>query len=250
MGLGDSRFWGELGFYTGDALGADVTVISPMLGFATPITGTLEIEAILPLSYASVEVNFLGQTQDDSAFILGAPYIGVNHIDSTGSMRYRIGGGIALGFQEYSDLGEGLAAAGGILVRGRQDQWLYWPERVSLVVPFRIEGGDDFVWSVDAAAAVLIPTDSGDTEIVLQPAPGIGFPVGGSTIVGARLPIVWDVTRDGDNAQISLEPFVRAILGESGFFLARFTMPIDEPQGFAFDDDGTWGLHVGGGAGF
>ncbi|HEX6765216.1 MAG TPA: hypothetical protein VF103_07050, partial [Polyangiaceae bacterium] len=112
-----------------------------------------------------------------------------------------------------------------------------------------IEGGDQFVGTADAAVAVLIPTDGGDVDVALQLDPGFGYYVSENVLIGARLPFVWVVTQSGDNAQVAIEPYGRLDFG-SAFANARFTLNIDDPLGFAFDEGKVWAIHIGGGGSF
>ncbi len=52
---------------------------------------------------------------------------------------------------------------------------------------------------------------------------------------------------DGDNAQLAIEPYARFNFGVP-FVRVGFLMNLDEPRGFAFSENGIWGLRVEGGA--
>ena len=68
-------------------------------------------------------------------------------------------------------------------------------------------------------------------------------------LAGARLPFTWIPTDSGSSSTfLSFEPFVRFDVSEAAFLNARFTLNIDEPLGFSFDDGKVWALHLGFGA--
>jgi hypothetical protein len=87
-----------------------------------------------------------------------------------------------------------------------------------------------------------------DAEVPIQIAVEGGARLGRMFVLGGRFQTVFWAT-DQDLTQLALVPFVR-LEGESGFGYLRMTINLDEPYGFAFDDDGIWGLHAGGGARF
>ena len=103
---------------------------------------------------------------------------------------------------------------------------------------------DKVVLGADAAVGLHIPTGDGDMEVSLQIDPGVGFWASNTVLVGGRVPVAWIPTSEGDNAQIAIEPYTRIDFG-SAYFNARFTVNIDEPLGFAFDEGKIWALHLG-----
>jgi hypothetical protein len=98
---------------------------------------------------------------------------------------------------------------------------------------------------------VHIPTDGGDTELTIQLAPGMGFFASPTVLIGGRFPFVWIPTESGsDSTYFGFEPYVRFDVSETAFLNARFTLNIDEPLGFSFDEGKIWSLHFGGGGTF
>ena len=238
------RFWGEAAFHTQDGL----TAFSPLLGIGFFITPNIELEGILPLSFASVEFG----NETESSLRLGAPYFGVNYVHDDGRrLRLKVGSGLAYNPAEPSAAGW-VALIAGEAMRGRWDLWLWTDRQLNLAAPFRLEYdlSPAVVFGVDAGFDLMIPVSNDndeDGDVNVQVAPGIGFRAGQHWVVGGRLAAVFIPTADGDGEeQFSLEPYVRGAWG-AGFFLARLTMNIDEPYGFAFEEDEIWGLHVGGG---
>jgi hypothetical protein len=137
-----------------------------------------------------------------------------------------------------------------------QQYHLRIPNVLGIIVPARIEWGTNVVVSLDAELATVIATKKAgfyfrdDAEMFATFAPGIAFRAAPPVLIGVRAPMFVILTESqGDTDQVSLEPFVRAQIG-TGFLNVRFTMPIDNPLGFAFDTGKFWGLHLGGGAAF
>ena len=52
-------------------------------------------------------------------------------------------------------------------------------------------------------------------------------------------------TGDGDTFQSALSLLADLALGEGAGIYARLWMNLDDPNGFAFDDDGVWGMTGG-----
>ncbi|HEY6561108.1 MAG TPA: hypothetical protein VI072_27720 [Polyangiaceae bacterium] len=253
LGLGDQkgRVWTETAFHTQEYF----TVAAATLGAGYRVTDSLELEAMLPFSYVSVEFFDLGghfsHSERDHGFGIGNPYLGISRVNLDGTLRYKAGLGVTLPIaaDEYP---AGTAVVLAPATYGWQNAHLWAPDVLSIAAPLRVEGGDTFVLGVDATPIVMISTEDepyrdSDAEFVLQVAPGAGVYATDALLIGARLPIFWAVTGDSyDNAQVAVEPYARLDVG-SGFLNARFTVNLDEPLGFAFDEGKVWGAHLGGG---
>lgn len=239
------RFWGEAAFHTQEGL----TAFSPLLGAGFFIQPDLELEVMLPIAYASVDI----AGDRESGLRLGAPYAGINYVRAQNNLRFKVGGGLAWNPVEVDTIESAVGLIAAEAMRGRWDWWLWTAERVNLVAPFRLEYdiSDVAVFGGDAGFDIAIP--HGDDEgggdeviVILQLAPGIGFRLD-PVILGARLSSVFFLAGAGDeDDQFALEPYVRVLAG-SGYFLARFTFNLDEPYGSSFQEDEIWGLHLGGG---
>lgn len=242
------RFWGELGFHTQELL----TIWVHAFGGGYKLSEHVELELVLPFVYASRDVAVgVFEREDRTTFVSGDPFVGVNYLNGSGELRYKVGGGVALPFAPDGDTGQFLALSGATQMRGFQDNFLWQPRTLSLVAPFRLEYGDRVLFGGDASLALLLPTDDDDrdSEIEVTLAPGVGFWATPNTLLGVRLGLFWVMTEEGDNAQLSLEPNFRQHIG-NGFFQARFTLNLDEPAGFSFDPGGFWAIHLGGGLSF
>jgi hypothetical protein len=257
------RIYGEVGFYTrsytqpagGSSVDFSRTYISWLLGGGYKLSPEVELELMLPMAFASssttVTSGAAGGDQSDSGVAVGNLHVGVNWLKAAGAVRMKLGAGLEYGPWNSNPSGTSLTAlAYGSIVRAQHEFGLWLPERFSIVTPSRVEFGNDFIVSADFALGLHLSTDGADSEISVQFDPGVGYYVSRDTLVGVRLPIVAVPTGgSGDNAQIALEPFVRVGIGD-GFLNLRLTMNLDEPGGFAFDEGGIWGVHIGGGGSF
>jgi hypothetical protein len=244
-GVKTARAYGELGFYSISPGPMSLWSFSAIVGGGYKIQENLELEGMLPLSFFSLS----GGTSDETGAAVGNLHLGANFVGAKDAIRYKVGG--ALEWAPWTiDPGQnfGLALAFGGAARSLHDLGLWAPETLSIVAPARVETGDKVVLGADAAVGVHIPAGSGgDVDLSLQLDPGVGFWASETVLVGGRFPIVWVPTSDGDNAQVAVEPYARFDFG-SAFFNARFTLNLDEPLGFGFDEGKIWALHVGFGA--
>ncbi len=260
--------YGELAFYTtgdtqelggGNEFSTRIWSISAIVGGGYKIAPDLEIEALLPLAFVSYNQSIEGpdvadDSESETEVAVGNLQLGVNYVRGEGPLRMKIGGALMYGLWTIDPSDEFfitlLTAAA---ARGGHDLYLWAPETLSIVTPSRIEMdvAEKVVVSGDGQLGVHIPTDGGDTEVSIHLAPGIGFWASPTFLAGARLPFTWTPTESGsDSTFLSLEPFVRFDVSESAFLNARFTLNIDEPLGFSFDEGKVWALHLGGGGTF
>jgi hypothetical protein len=256
------RMWGELSFYTTsetvfDVVDVSLTSFSLRLGGGYKISRNIELEGILPLTYGAVSVESndpdfeVSDDASDSSFAVGNLHLGASYVDVMGPLRVKLGGAIQWGpwtIDPSDDLARALALAP--QAYSLHDIGLWAWETVSLVTPAHVEFGEQFVGTGDGAIGLHIPTDGRDAEVTLQFDPGFGYYVNDAVLLGARLPLIWLVTESGDNAQVAIEPYGRFAVAENAFLNARFTVNIDEPLGFAFDEGNVWALHLGGGGTF
>lgn len=135
-----------------------------------------------------------------------------------------------------------------------EDEALWLSETVALNTPVRLEYNPikHLLLSGDAALGFYFPTDGDENAVTVAFAPGASF-VSKYIDLGGRFPtliaLAGPTLEADDRAQVAFEPYVRANLGKA-FLNARWTIYLDDPLGFAFDQGGVWALHFGGGAGF
>jgi len=262
--------WGDLGFFSASQAAfvrgmpvadASSTVVSMLIEGYFGV-GTLEVAFAAGLAHGSWDVDSPVGSTGDSALRLGNPFAGLFYRHDTRETTIRIGGGIALPVADIDDgasaseqAAQGIALDGAMAIFGMWDAWLWEPNRFTIAAPvFRIDSRHpQFVWAAEAGLGVMIHTGDGDadTEVPFQIAVEGGARLSPAFVIGGRFQ-AWFLTtgeEDEDKAQLAMEPFIR-VEGENGFGYARLTMNLDEPLGFAFDDDGVWGLHFGGGARF
>jgi hypothetical protein len=138
-------------------------------------------------------------------------------------------------------------------VRGLWNPWLWFPDTLSIVLPMRIDVpiGEDFTFGTDVAMGVGIPTAGDDRDLEFGGQVGLDFARRlGRSAAGASLRAVWTPSFEEGNLQLSLEPFLRLHLGAQAFTTARFTLNLNRPYGFSFEQGGVWGLSLGAGATF
>jgi hypothetical protein len=169
---------------------------------------------------------------------------------------------LPLALREGGDSGaaaEGANYAAAAAVRGLADPWLWALDTTSLVLP--LSAGLDlpgFQFRADVALGMMMPVSRASERTHLVGQASVEASVGlGVLEPGVRAQAVsthlTDETWRGDDAQLSVEPFVRARLG-AGFARAGLRIDLDRPQ----DSGGggtqltgrMWALGVGAGIGF
>jgi hypothetical protein len=232
-----------------------VTGVSWILGGGYKVRPNLELEVMLPMSWA--ETGFTASqggielSDSSAAFAVGNPHVGVNYLHADQRFRLKVGGALEIAPWNRDIGGEGrFALAAGALARSMQDPGLWAPEVLSIVTPARIEFGEKLVLGGDGALGLHVPTDGRDVELSIQLNPSFGYFASDTALVGLRLPFIWMPTQSGDSAtQLALEPYARFDF-DPAFINTRFTLNLDDPLGFSFDEGKVWAIHVGGGGAF
>jgi hypothetical protein len=250
-----ARIWADVAFFTrGEstrtlapnlvATSPGFTFLSPIFGFGVFLGSNAELEAILPVGTTIADNGGTG---------IGNPYAGVSYVMDGPKVRLKVGGGIAFPLVDSENRDQLAGVSAGLAPRAFQTAWLWAPDSVGLVVPFHIEAplGTPVLFIGDATPFVLVPVrNNNETNMYMELSPGFGGYVSDDVVLGLRVPMFFRLTNGGgDEDQVSLEPFIR-YASDPFFFSVRFTMPIDEPLGFAFDTGKFWGLHLGLGGGF
>jgi hypothetical protein len=184
----------------------------------------------------------------NNAFGIGNPVISTHFAQSMGTAGYRIG--LALGIPVFSQdpdtpLGRLLGYRDVVASRAGQDIWHWRPDRLSLLIPARVEGTiDRLVLGADATVGWLFWTGEGtqDTDFVTQVAGEIGYQIGARSSVGLRALGLWAPEINDDQFAFALEPGFRTGIGNMGFMGLRLTLPLTDPYGFAFDQGSSWML--------
>jgi hypothetical protein len=231
------------------------TSLSWILGGGYKVTPNVELEAMLPMSWvevgstasqAGVEVS-----DSDSGFGVGNLHLGANYLHAGDRYRLKVGGAVQFGpWNGDLETESVVALAYGHAARSMHDLGLWVPEYLTVVAPARFEFGEQLVLGGDAALGVHVPTDEGDVELSVQIDPSLGYFVSPTVLLGARVPFVFVPTESGDSAtQLAFEPYARFDF-DGAFLATRFTLNIDDPLGFSFDEGKIWAIHVGGGGSF
>jgi hypothetical protein len=242
-----SFFGAEVDYY--------LTSLSWILGGGYKVTPNLELEVMLPMGWAEAGVSgsqgVIVSSDSNAGFGVGNLHFGANYLHAGDRYRLKVGGAVQYGPWNNDLENENRAALGyGAYARSIHDVGLWAPEMLSLVAPARFEFGEELVLGGDAALGIHIPTNNGDVELTIQIDPSLGYFVSPTVLLGARLPFIFVPTESGDDAtQLAVEPYARFDIGR-GFVATRFTLNIDDPLGFSFDEGKIWAIHLGGGGSF
>jgi hypothetical protein len=256
----------DVGFFTDsdDSTNSSITVLTPKLNVGVDL-GALVLT--LDWGFAS----FSGSTDsvlgdvDIGTFKIGNPTIGAHYKMDLELLNLRVGALLAIPVAHIPDVdplstpeeaeevvSAALAYRFASAMDGAYNPWLWLPGTMTVAVPARAEIDLPLVRVAgEAAVAAFVHLDDrydDDLELGLQLAGEAGLNLGLVT-PGARLTAFWAITGEDDNAQLAFEPFVHVDFGPV-YARARLTLNLDEPNGFAFDDDGIWALHLGGGLAF
>lgn len=246
------RVHAEMGFHTQSPAGATLTALHWTLGAAFRPTDAVEIELTVPIGGVATSTPFGGSDQFGvgnmalQGTFMGAP-----------SPNVLLKGGFGLALAPWNNLGgsinsESLAVAiGATSTRSFQESWLALPQTVHLFFPFRVEAGREVRFTGDASIDMAIPTLDGlDFNAFIGLVPGVAWWAAETVNLGVRLPLYVNTVSNADNAQLSLEPYVRYDFDQTAFVSTRFTLNLDENLGFSFDSGRFWGWHMAFGANF
>jgi hypothetical protein len=227
------------------------TVFSPLLDFWLRVRPHLSVDAAWGFGFGVVNPDGFYR---DRGFHFGNPYVGLSYLAYTNGLVFRAGGGVALPLSSVTDDRDAGAlgvAAGTLWTRGLWDLWLWDRAALSLVVTARIEGvHTSRLWlAAEASHAFLFypednerSLDDDELEAMFQIGGEIGYDANG-IIPGLGLQAVWLYTAQGDEAQAAMTLFLQFQWTRAFLRLALF-MNLDDPLGFAFDDDGIYSIVV------
>ncbi len=202
------------------------------------VTENIFLDADIPWSYVGVS------NQEPffsfSKAVFGLPVIGA-HFAARASSTSAFFVGLGVGIPVQGDLsndGFTVASLAGSL-RGYQEVYRFIPH----YFPLRFRGGFElssapFYLQVDLAPSFMISTHAYVNGIVtLDQGTNAGIRTSSGLIVGLRLQETFILTETTDHAQVALEPFVGYESPSKVGLIARYglLMPLDGPQGFAFD---------------
>ncbi|MCB9730755.1 MAG: hypothetical protein H6746_19950 [Deltaproteobacteria bacterium] len=221
----------ELGFQRVD----DVNAFTPLLSGWVSIQQRARLEAAMGLAV-------LGEGGERQA-APGNPYLGVAFTLPTTRARTYAGAGVAIPVATAGPDSPPLYR--GTALRAFRDQWLWAPGTLAAVISggAATPAGGGFEATLAGDAALLVGTDDrarDGLDVDLQLVGTGTYALGRMLSLGASLTAVWVPTADGDTFQLSVEPFLRLALGPLQAQVG-LTLPIDEPLGPPFADDGGWG---------
>jgi hypothetical protein len=135
-------------------------------------------------------------------------------------------------------------------MHGLFDLWLWAPSRAALLARGQLELDlhPQLRLELEAVSAVMLPAREAFRQypvVVLFPL-ALGFSTGNALLrAGVRLQAVIMPGNAPDMLQVSIEPWLRVLLG-SGFIEARYTGNVDEPLA-GERGPRIWGFHLAGG---
>lgn len=230
--------------------------LGPLLRLATPF-GRNEVDVVIGAFNHRVTVKDTDQTQ--SMWRLTNLHLAHHWTWRTLAEQTRLGLGLTLPTARLpADANDELFAVAAYAMRsqmhGLREAWLYQPGA------FSITSHGDYYWRapsgliVGGAGTVGVMLDTLDSLyvpdrlLVLQGEAELAYDtssVRSSLTVGAAwFPNAEEGLLADDPLQISVEPEFRFRLGSIDLIVGM-SIPIDEPAGFAFSEDGVWAVRVG-----
>lgn len=214
------------------------------------LVDTVHLDFELPLTYGSYDFGFslTGDSNEEDAFALGNPTVGVHYADTlTRNVALLAGGTISVSPNLDPDLDTLFATALGNASRAYFDQhrlmaeYLFIRPRVGVEVRF----ASVFYYRGDLSPVVWIPIgeDAEDPELVIDQGNelevradiGLGGGLRFQQVLSPTLDDGGIFDDDEDRAQTALEPYF--VYEPDRGFTARlgYLVALDEPLGFGFD---------------
>lgn len=250
---GGSRTWGELGFTIVDENAA----LWAQLGAGLRLSPALEVEALLPVAALLItrQATVAGEDGSEVSGLLGNPYLGVNLLALRApELRVRVGAGVTLPVTSLDDSAFDPELLP-LWAMGSQDAHLWQPGGVSLVARGRVElERAELIFSLDLAGALTLDVSDPNAYppdrtpvVLLQPALEVAGYASADTLIGVRVPLVYDSLYD--ELHLSAAPFLRHHVGD-GFVSALVTLNVAGPHGFEDGDGPMWSFQLGAGLSF
>lgn len=256
------RFYADGGLHFGTRTeefpGDDVRItryaLPLIIGGGYKLMPNLELEGRFAIAAANIRYKVPGCNDPDcrdsfGSFTPGNLYAGVNYLIESGQWLAKVGGGVAFGPWTFDASTERNVAYYYSAITSLEDFYMFAPEILTVVAPARVEYRfmPELAFTGDATLALYIPVGgNGDPELSAMLAPGAAYLYEAWTF-GGRLPLFWMMTED--TAQFAIEPYARFDF-DRWWVSGRFTLNLDRPYGFSFDEGRYWALHAAVGATF
>ena len=252
----------ELAMHAGSITGGSIFSFSPVLRASIQVHDHVAIEAAWALPFASISPD-VGDSA--SALRIGNPWIAGYYTGAFGKFKLRVGAGLGIpiaslptvditdpsSVQAAGAARAAFAEGGG--VRGVWVPWLWAVDYLSIGVPATVTWtaaeNVNLVGDIGFVYLVYTGDDTAKSNRTFMRFGVAGSYTAGIVQAGLRLQAIWFPSDDGDNAQLAIEPYVRINFGLP-FVRLGFLMNLDEPRGFAFGENHTWGLRLEGGVSF
>lgn len=233
-----SEVYVDVGFNTRSPGGANLTTWTPNLGLFTQVDDNIAISADWGLTALSVDE--IG-VENPGVKPLN-PFVAAHLTPRIGDFSLRFGIGLAIPIAEAADATNQRPYDSARAIRGSWNPWLYATDTVSVAIPARIAWRplDLFRLAAEGAAFMMVDTAGGEERLGFQGALEAAL-VFDTVELGAR---IQGVRPQDEVTRAAVEPFV--VLGLGPVRLrGRLTMNLEAPDGFAFDENGIWGAHLG-----
>ena len=241
------RIWGELGFYSGTLPGGfgDNPITVGTLAVAATIrpSRSFRVSARWPIAFGSVDT---GGTNQETLRV-GNPFVGLFHTTPSRRLDLYVGGGLTLPIASVpDDTDRGITALATLdraaAMEGAASLWLWRPSSMAVLLKSGVDWADDIIWGTEVTLGPLIDIDIGTLDMLLVASGYVGFEIDDVFQSGLRASLSFF---SGDRTQFALTPFVE--LTTDLYLHLRLVMNLNSPAGFAFNENGVWGLHIGGG---
>ena len=241
------RFWGELGFYSGTlptGFGSSPVTVGTLTARATiRASRSFRVDVRWPVAFGSVD----SPTSDQDTFRLGNPFVGLFHTTPSRRLDLYVGGGLTLPLSSLPDDTDRALVALATLDRaaamdGATALWLWRPSSMAVLLKSGLDWADDIIWGTEVVIGPLVDIDVGSLDMLLVASGYVGFEIDDVFQAGLKASLSFF---SGSRTQLALAPFVE--LTSDLYLSARLVMNINTPAGFAFNENGVWGLFIGGG---
>lgn len=239
----------EAAFFTRDVDGTQTSLVSPFAEADYRFHEHAEMVVQMGAAWAKID--------EESAARPGNLLLGGRFVQELGTYPwlFEVKAGLEVALptalldedDDFVDNALRLAAWGGASsMRGSRDAWLWTPDRLSLVVPVAFVSRHSAL-HLEASLDVgtLISIEGEDPEVAVQFLIEGGWRIAETFLLAAAFSGSAVPTADGDTFQSALSLLADLALGEGAGIYARLWMNLDDPNGFAFDDDGIWGMTGG-----
>jgi len=237
------RLDAEIGIFADSTEDYSIYTISPDVSVEVPVG---DWKVLGDWSFFNITHVLSDESDDEVGIVTGNPFVAfARSFGDKGKSHLGLGLTIPLAQSPTSGSATYQSYYYSGAMRGLWNTWLWTPEALTIVAPGRLVLEDIFGMNLtgEAGLGYLIPISARDIredKLIVQVAGEIGTRLG-VVEVGGRVQAVIFPTVDGNKLQSAVQPYLGLGFGPM-FIRAALLMNLDKPLGFAFDDEGIWGL--------